>query len=125
LVCVGSHLVEGADNMSPPEPHAIPFRPLGEIPLFKEEKEGWKGYIEWEKYPEKKKEVEEIMQKYDFPDVRSALFFILLLLISQYGCCATWLTRHTATRVPDGAAAKDQPRPHGRTLEAVPFFLRS
>jgi len=82
------HLVEGTENMSPPEPHAIPFRPLGETPLFKEEKEGWKGYIEWEKYPEKKKQVEEVMRKYDFPDVRDALFFTLFNPISQYGCCA-------------------------------------
>ncbi|KAK4189454.1 Oxidoreductase, molybdopterin-binding domain-containing protein [Podospora australis] len=54
--------------MAPAEPHAIPFRAKGDIPTFAEEREGWKGYIEWEKYPEKKKQVEEIMKRYDFPD---------------------------------------------------------
>ncbi|KAK3400270.1 Oxidoreductase, molybdopterin-binding domain-containing protein [Sordaria brevicollis] len=54
--------------MAPTEPNAIPFRPKGEIPVFKEEREGWKGYIEWEMYPEKKKQVEEILKQYDFPD---------------------------------------------------------
>jgi len=59
--------------MAPAEPNAIPFRAQGEIPHFAEEREGWRGYIEWEKYPEKKKEVHELMKKYDFPDVRSKL----------------------------------------------------
>ncbi|KAK4161063.1 Oxidoreductase, molybdopterin-binding domain-containing protein [Cladorrhinum sp. PSN259] len=54
--------------MAPSEPNAIPFRPKGEVPQFKEEREGWGGYIEWEKYPEKKKQVEEILRNYDFPD---------------------------------------------------------
>lgn len=55
--------------MAPAEPNAIPFRAKGEIPEFKEERDGWKGYIEWEKYPEKKKLVEKLMAQYDFPDV--------------------------------------------------------
>ncbi|KAK0721382.1 Oxidoreductase, molybdopterin-binding domain-containing protein [Apiosordaria backusii] len=54
--------------MAPAEPHALPFRPKGEIPHFAEEKDGWKGYIEWEEYPEKKKQVQEIMKRYDFPE---------------------------------------------------------
>ncbi|KAK5655065.1 hypothetical protein OQA88_5964 [Cercophora sp. LCS_1] len=54
--------------MSPAEPQAIPFRPQGDIPVFAEEKEGWKGYIEWEKYPGKKKRVQDVMSRYDFPD---------------------------------------------------------
>ena len=54
--------------MAPSEPNAIPFRAKGELPQFAEEKEGWRGYIEWEKYPEKKERVREIMQNYDFPD---------------------------------------------------------
>ena len=37
--------------------------------MFEEEREGWKGYIEWERYPEKKKKAAEIMAKYDFPVV--------------------------------------------------------
>lgn len=39
-------------------------------PFFPEEREGWKGYIEWEKYPEKKKKAEEILAQYKFPEVR-------------------------------------------------------
>ncbi|EME41758.1 hypothetical protein DOTSEDRAFT_73976 [Dothistroma septosporum NZE10] len=34
---------------------------------FAEEKPGWKGYVEWEKYPEKKKQCEEVLAKYKFP----------------------------------------------------------
>ena len=56
--------------MAPAEPHALPFRMKGETPHFQEEREGWKGYIEWEKYPEKKKQAEEILKNYDFPAVR-------------------------------------------------------
>ncbi|KXH27137.1 oxidoreductase molybdopterin binding domain-containing protein, partial [Colletotrichum nymphaeae SA-01] len=54
--------------MAPAEPHAIPFKAKGKTPHFKEERDGWKGYIEWEKYPEKKKQVEELMRQYDFPE---------------------------------------------------------
>ncbi|KAK0636966.1 Oxidoreductase, molybdopterin-binding domain-containing protein [Bombardia bombarda] len=54
--------------MAPSEPHAIPFRQKGEVPAFAEEVEGWKGYIEWERYPEKKKQAEKILKNYDFPD---------------------------------------------------------
>ncbi|KAF2145172.1 uncharacterized protein K452DRAFT_356473 [Aplosporella prunicola CBS 121167] len=54
--------------MAPAEPEAVPFRPKGEVPFFPEEREGWKGYIEWEKYPEKKKKAEEILSNYDFPN---------------------------------------------------------
>lgn len=60
--------------MAPAEPNALPFRPKGKIPHFAEEREGWKGYIEWEKYPDKKKEVEKILAEYDFPDVSSPIF---------------------------------------------------
>jgi sulfite oxidase len=55
--------------MAPAEPEARPFELVGEEPYFEEEREGWKGYIEWEKYPEKKKLAAEIMAKYDFPVV--------------------------------------------------------
>lgn len=45
-----------------------------DAPFFAEEREGWKGYVEWEKCPEKKKKAAEIMQKNKaegkFPDVR-------------------------------------------------------
>jgi sulfite oxidase len=53
--------------MAPAEPNAKPFELKTEEPDFPEELEGWGGYIEWEKYPEKKKQAAEIMAKYDFP----------------------------------------------------------
>ncbi|GAB7351446.1 hypothetical protein MBLNU459_g2110t1 [Dothideomycetes sp. NU459] len=34
---------------------------------FAEEKAGWAGYIEWEKYPEKAKKAQEILARYKFP----------------------------------------------------------
>ena len=40
---------------------------------FEEEVDGWHGYIEWEKYPEKKAEAAKILSKYSFADVRSPL----------------------------------------------------
>jgi sulfite oxidase len=56
--------------MAPAEPNHKPFELLTEEePYFPEEREGWKGYIEWEKYPEKKKKAAEILAKYDFPVV--------------------------------------------------------
>ena len=57
--------------MSPAKFHALPFRQQGEIPCFEEKKPGWSGYIEWEKYPEKK--AAEILAKYDFPHVSYTL----------------------------------------------------
>lgn len=42
-----------------------------DAPFFAEEREGWKGYIEWENYPEKKQKAAEIMAKNKFPDVNS------------------------------------------------------
>lgn len=35
--------------------------------LFAEENPGWKGYIEWEKYPEKKRKAAEILARWRFP----------------------------------------------------------
>ena len=34
---------------------------------FTEETPGWKGYVEWEKYPEKKRIAAEILDRYRFP----------------------------------------------------------
>lgn len=59
--------------MAPAEPNALAFRPKGEPPVFEEEREGWKGYIEWEKYPEKKKQAAKILKQYDFPVVSTPL----------------------------------------------------
>jgi sulfite oxidase len=53
--------------MAPAEPNHKPFEIQGELPVFAEERKGWKGYIEWERYPEKKKQAEEILARYDFP----------------------------------------------------------
>jgi len=39
------------------------------IQLFSEELKGWKGYIEWEKYPDKKKKAAEILAKHEFAKV--------------------------------------------------------
>ena len=43
----------------------FPFK--ASSPHFPEEKKGHKGYIEWEKYPEKKKQAAEILSQYKFP----------------------------------------------------------
>ena len=59
--------------MAPAEPNALAFRPQGEPPVFEEERKGWKGYIEWEKYPEKKKQAAEVLKQYDFPVVSICL----------------------------------------------------
>lgn len=55
--------------MAPAEPNALPFQVKGTEPDFPEERDGWKGYIEWERYPEKKKRAAEILAQYDFPVV--------------------------------------------------------
>jgi sulfite oxidase len=36
-------------------------------PRFSEEKLGYGGYVEWEKYPEKKKQAAEVLSRYKFP----------------------------------------------------------
>lgn len=36
-------------------------------PYFAEERKGWKGYVEWEKYPEKKAEAAKVLSQYSFP----------------------------------------------------------
>jgi len=46
----------------------------GEIPNpeklgLEEELPGWHGYVEWEKYPERKRKVKEFMEKFEFPSV--------------------------------------------------------
>jgi len=33
----------------------------------KEEREGWKGYVEWEDYPEKKQKAHEQFKRFKFP----------------------------------------------------------
>ncbi|KAL6710310.1 hypothetical protein ACN47E_009256 [Coniothyrium glycines] len=53
--------------MAPAEPNAPEFKTQGTEPYFKEERDGWKGYVEWERYPEKKRKAQEILAQYDFP----------------------------------------------------------
>lgn len=49
---------------SSPEPQSN-----GPAPYFKEEREGWHGYIEWEKYPDKKREAAKILAEHQFDKV--------------------------------------------------------
>jgi len=35
--------------------------------LFQEEREGWEGYVEWEKYPDKKAKAHKILESQTFP----------------------------------------------------------
>jgi len=37
------------------------------LPDFPEERPGWRGYVEWEKYPEKQAKGEAILKQYKFP----------------------------------------------------------
>jgi hypothetical protein len=41
----------------------------GPRPCFEEEHDGWKGYIEWEAYKDKKAEAQKILSKYNFDKV--------------------------------------------------------
>lgn len=43
----------------------FPFR--SPAPSYPEERKGWAGYVEWEKYPEKKKHAEQVLAQYKFP----------------------------------------------------------
>lgn len=38
----------------------------GSRPYFEEERPGWKGYVEWEAYKDKKAKAKEILAQYDF-----------------------------------------------------------
>ena len=48
---------------------AVKLELKGEAPFFAEERPGWKGYVEWEKYPEKKRQAAEILKQYQFDNV--------------------------------------------------------
>lgn len=79
--------------MAPAEPNAKPFEVQGELPVFAEERKGWKGYVEWERYPEKKKQAAEILARYDFPVVSE---------ITTMNTTCSSDSRATATRVSIG-----------------------
>lgn len=90
--------------MAPAEPYTKPFRQIGDVPEFPEEIEGWKGYIEWEKYPEKRAKAEAIMKQYDFPEVGPDTIYSLTtkgvtsLLISPNSLPSSrWLMCHRTT----------------------------
>lgn len=56
------------------KPADLKLRSKDDVPAkadmnFKDELPGWHGYIEWEKYPEKKAKARELLKKYDFPKV--------------------------------------------------------
>jgi hypothetical protein len=40
--------------------------------LFQEELAGWKGYVEWERYPQKKQAAHEILKSSEFSSVCSS-----------------------------------------------------
>ena len=46
----------------------------GDEPVFAEERNGWGGYVEWEKYPDKKKQAAEILASHTFPEVSPSSF---------------------------------------------------
>jgi hypothetical protein len=93
--------------MAPAEPEARPFEQKGEVPHFPEERPGWGGYIEWEKYPEKKKEAAEILARYDFPVVRKHQPLSFRCLTS------------VASRIPVQAITHDEPDSRGCAMETL------
>lgn len=78
---------------------------------FTEEREGWHGYIEWERYPEKKAAAAEILSQYAFDDVG--------LDISVVGSRIN-IDFRPAPRIPIEAFARHEPRPRRCPMEAVP-----
>ena len=46
---------------------------------FAEELKGWHGYVEWEKYPDRRAKAEEILSRYSFAQVRDACMAMILL----------------------------------------------
>lgn len=50
---------------------------------IKEELPGWHGYIEWEKYPERKKKVKNYMKKFKFPPVSRSIVLTFLAVSAK------------------------------------------
>ena len=64
---------ENAENQSK---YDIPLRQSNHPDAyFPEELAGWHGYIEWEKYPDKKAKAAQILSQYTFADVRSSSMY--------------------------------------------------
>lgn len=56
---------------------------------LEEELPGWHGYVEWEKYPERKDKVKEYMRKFEFPGVSKLVFDLSNLKnghVEKYQC---------------------------------------
>ncbi|RWA10115.1 hypothetical protein EKO27_g4987, partial [Xylaria grammica] len=55
------------DAPAPENPTTPPPDPKVDYELAKDELPGWRGYVEWEDYPEKKKKAHEILISHEFP----------------------------------------------------------
>ena len=78
---------------------------------FEEELPGWHGYVEWEKYPEKKTRAKELMKKFTFPSVGST-FFPLLSRTDRVGA-----------RISTCTAAEDESDSRRSEMEAIPLCI--
>lgn len=90
-------------------------------PYFPEEREGWHGYIEWEKYPEKRAEAARILAKHKFASVRRITLVLGMILAEIY----SWDFLSTAAGIPTGPAAGYEPNLGGGSLEAVSCCSRT
>jgi len=60
--------VKGSNEDSAhPEPPHPDLKDIDNDVVFAEEREGWRGYVEWEDYPEKKALAYKIMKSHKFP----------------------------------------------------------
>ena len=75
--------------------------PKSDNVYFAEEQQGWHGYVEWEKYPDKAKRAAEILSKHAFASV-SPLNIVT---------ASPWLSKPSVagTRVPIEALARHEP----------------
>ena len=69
---------------------------------FHEEVDGWHGYIEWEKYPEKKAEAANILSQYSFADVKDIPLFVIPSIALDNTLA------HIASRISIAGFAKNQ-----------------
>ena len=79
--------------------------------FFAEEREGWHGYIEWEKYPEKQKKAAEILAQYTFAGVRQLGVHTRASLTN---CCIL------GTRIPARSSSRYEPTARGCEMETIP-----
>lgn len=116
-----SHTCDGDNNGTPamPPKPAPRHAPKLDIPLrernhpeayFAEEREGWHGYIEWERYPEKKTATANILSQYAFDDVG---------LDNSVFRSRIYIDFRPAPRISIEAFARHEPGPRRCTMEAV------